>query len=76
MLKGLHARYMFLIRQPLQFHNPASVCCDGVVQALTVVALLCGGDYDGGGGAGMVGPRQAFAIVRKLIADARKVCVC
>jgi hypothetical protein len=41
-----------------------------------VVALLCGGDYDGGGGAGMVGPRQAFAIVRKLIADARKVSLC
>lgn len=48
------------------------LCCTDA-QALTAVALLCGGDYDEGGGAVMVGPRQAFAVVRKLVADARKV---
>ncbi len=42
-------------------------------QALTAVALLCGGDYDEGGGAGKVGARQSFTIVRTLLADARRV---
>lgn len=46
--------------------------CSGV-QALTAVALLCGGDYDEGGGAGMVGPRYAFAVVRQLLANADQV---
>lgn len=45
---------------------------DAAISALTAVALLCGGDYDEGGGAGMVGPRNAFAIVRQLLANARQ----
>lgn len=50
-----------------------STCLSDDVQALTAVALLCGGDYDDAGGAGNVGPRQAFGVMRKLVSAARQV---